>query len=359
MAKTGDQINPALIAALVGKELDAAPERATIAMLPGRYVAKVWANRDRVERLTPKNPHVLRCLSCGQRGRYDLSTLVFDAEGYGDREKSAGGKSGAFEDFLQILGYFRCKRCNSAGQWELPKDLEWLIMADGAGNALHPPSDPFEQRVIWGVAAMMDGFLPRFATDGEEHYLQMFARNGEDAFLWDRLGNLYMKGGRPELAAAAFEQSIQLDPQQVESHASLGQMLFDVDEWEDAARHHHLALLHARNYHRMDTEKLRMLLAESLRELSIMHLESERKIPLLPDWQQHAQAQGESLGEPGNKSKTLMIRGFDLNPSDQKSYLPLADIYLGHTEEGPFTGVDIAGTDNRRVHRYGKKKRRR
>jgi hypothetical protein len=59
-----------------------------------------------------------------------------------------------------------------------------------------------------GEIRLYDGSLPKWATDAEEAFLTKLMYNGSDGLLWDKLGNLYLRGGRPELAAAAFEKSI-------------------------------------------------------------------------------------------------------------------------------------------------------
>ena len=60
------------------------------------------------------------------------------------------------------------------------------------------------------------------ATDAEEHLLTKIMESDKDAFLWNHLANLYFKGGRADLATAAFEHSLSIDPLQTESLYSLG-----------------------------------------------------------------------------------------------------------------------------------------
>lgn len=103
-------------------------------------------------------------------------------------------------------------------------------------------ADPMEEQPNFsiGKTALHDGTSFQWVTDAEEHLLDLLADPDpkQAGFLWNRLGNLYIQGKRPELAAAAFEKSLQADPAQAESHFSLGLLLDQIRENEKAAYHY-------------------------------------------------------------------------------------------------------------------------
>lgn len=66
--------------------------------------------------------------------------------------QSSSERSG-IDDYIQTTGYFRCKQCNSAGNWELPTDLSLKITANllmSMGNV--EPND-----LEFGEIAIYDG----------------------------------------------------------------------------------------------------------------------------------------------------------------------------------------------------------
>lgn len=104
------------------------------------------------------------------------------------------------------------------------------------------------------MRSISDGYTPLYATDGEEHYLQLIATNPTDNLLWNKLGNLYLTGSRPELAMAAFEKSIALDPNQVKSHLSIANLLMQPKDYKYINDHLHKMLLAAEHYPYLDAK---------------------------------------------------------------------------------------------------------
>lgn len=74
--------------------------------------------------------------------------------------------------------------------------------------------------------------------------LEKLQSEGQNAFLWNKLGNLYNRGNRTDLAVVAFEQSLYLDPSHAESHFSLGQIFEQIGEAEQAAYRFRQTLCH-------------------------------------------------------------------------------------------------------------------
>lgn len=69
---------------------------------------------------------------------------------------------------LQSTGYFRCKHCNSAGNWELTNELRITIL-----TALLARDMPFTyNRFEIGEYRIYDGSKHRYVTDAEEYLLK-------------------------------------------------------------------------------------------------------------------------------------------------------------------------------------------
>ena len=51
---------------------------------------------------------------------------------------------------------------------------------------------------------------PQWNTDIEEFFLNQLSAKQKYTYIWGRLGNSYYNGGRPELAVAVYERSIQV-----------------------------------------------------------------------------------------------------------------------------------------------------
>lgn len=68
------------------------------------------------------------------------------------------------------------------------------------------------------------------------------ARNDPTAIAFNNLGTLYMKGGRPADAKAAFERALALDPKYADAHNTLGALLAQGGDLPGAVRHFRSAL---------------------------------------------------------------------------------------------------------------------
>jgi tetratricopeptide (TPR) repeat protein len=179
-----------------------------------------------------------------------------------------------------------------------------------------------------GQIALYDGSTPKWATDGEENFLHKLRDNDQDGFLWNRLGNLYLKGGRPELAAAAYEKSLQVDPSQVESYYSLGGLLFQVNELEKSAFHSRMMLVYARYYEKMPILNLREILAAGLQNLYRIHVESDREIALMPTREELEVIDSFKETAAGAEAPTLALVDLEIFPDERKSFYPLAEMYM-------------------------------
>lgn len=304
----GHQINPRLIQALTGSDSTSIPASPTYSDVTGKYVSHIQKNKQKVEPIHQKNEFMLKCKSCGRKGKYDIGLVFINP----DKEKLAQ------YDYLQFSGYFRCKHCNAAGNWEESMDIKMLTL-----SALVAP-DLLKDRCHIGTNRLFDGSEHKYSTDAEEHLLQRIEEEPYNAFLWNRLGNLYVGGSRPELAAAAFEKSLTIDSNQTESHYSLGSLLEQANDPEDAAYHFRQMMLTAENYKDMDAVKLRDLIAAGLRLAFLIHLDSEGKIPFFPSVEEMVES-GKDLSQFGPREDMDL----EVIPDEPSSFYPVSEMFLG------------------------------
>ncbi|MFC7062346.1 tetratricopeptide repeat protein [Halobacillus seohaensis] len=303
----GNQINPRFIQMLTGRKKEDVKENPSIVDLKSDHTKVIVENR---ESLRPEslNSFKLKCGHCNQNGIYEVGKVAINVM---DKKKPT------HEDF-QLNGYFRCKHCNAAGDWELPTDLMMLGI-----TAMITP-EKMADRCFVGKNAMFDGSSHRFATDGEEHLLDLLEQNPKDAFLWNRLGNLFQTCGRPELAAASFEKSISYQPDQLESQYSLGFLFEDVGEFEKAADHYEKVLIAAESYKEFDAPKLRDMLASTLNLLFCIHLKTDETIPFLSEYVR------DRISEVVQFKFTRVLDWNPvLDPADYTTFYPLAEAFMG------------------------------
>ncbi|WP_025693221.1 tetratricopeptide repeat protein [Paenibacillus zanthoxyli] len=332
MSRKEKGINPKLIAVMTGAELptDEAP---TAEMLPGsaaRMVAK------RIKKVAPgykSNKQRLRCMRCGHAAVYDIGMTVFNGTDWTKAVENSDYLSNTNTDFdmrqnlidhAQFTGYIRCVRCNGAGAWEFTSSLFTLGLM---GRVMRAKEDP-DVSFMLGKMQLYDGTSPQWVSDGEERFLERLRNDPIDSHLWNRLGNLYHKGGRPELAAAVFEHAVGVDPSHVESHYSLADLLLQIGELELAARHFRQTLVHARAYTKLDGLKLRDFLADSLCKLLDIHRETKEKVPFLPTEEELA-VMKQLTETAAAATHEIHLYEFDLQSGDRESFLPVAEMYMG------------------------------
>lgn len=153
--------------------------------------------------------------------------------------------------------------------------------------------------------------------------------NGEDGYLWNRLGNLYNKGGRPELAAVAYERSLGADPLQVESHYSLSEILYQIDDLEQAAYHCRMMLASARRYDKLEALDLRELLAAGLQQGLDIHMFTDKEIPFMPSQEEMSTLDAfKETAAAGADMPKLALVDLDIDPDDRESLYPLAEMFM-------------------------------
>lgn len=297
------QINPKLIQALTNEPLSQIPAAPTFKYLGGAYVKSIVDNLKKVQSQHPKNEMMMRCEQCGKTGKYNIGVVAISIE----NPKSK-----------QLSGYFRCKHCNAGGPWEEPLDLQMLAMTAVLAPDRNLP-------VHFGEIALSDGFKPPYATDAEEHYLQLIQKEPENALLWNKLGNLYKSGARPELAMAAFEKSIALDANQLESHLSIANLLHEIKDYKNAIYHFHQMMIVADKYTYLTAKHLRELLSYGICNSFIAAYESKNKFEPLPSQQQLIEA-----GSTANLQSAHLSQYLTLSSEDISTFYPLAEAFMGN-----------------------------
>lgn len=178
--------------------------------------------------------------------------------------------------------------------------------------------------VHYGEIQLSDGYVPIYATDGEEHLLNLIAISPTNSLLWNKLGNLYFTGSRAELAMAAFEKSIELDPHQVEAHLSIANILMQLKNYKQAIHHLHQMMIAAENYPHLEAKNFRELLSHGICTSFIAATKSKNKYDALPS-QQQLIAAGSTVDLQSDK----LPRWLSLSSEDITTFYPLAEAFMG------------------------------
>lgn len=324
-------INPLLISTLTGQPLSNIPEKPTASLLPGVLTKRIIKHKKKIEPHFESNKQVLICGHCGAKGHYDLGLVMFNIDSWQRDEKDLAGEHTNRDifDYVQATGYFRCKQCNKAGNWGF-KDGFFIL---GFLTKLLVGAQTDQSGYSIGQIALYDGSTPRWVTDAEENILTKLGGNIQDGFLWNRLGNLYAKGGRPELAAAAYEKSLQVDPSQLESHYSLGGLLLQIDELEKSAYHYRMMLLYAGHYHKLPILDLRDMLAIGLQNSYNIHVESGQKIAFMPTKEEIEVMDSFKETAAGAEDPIISLVDLEISPDELKSFYPLEEMYMSHRRD--------------------------
>ncbi|WP_077302117.1 tetratricopeptide repeat protein [Virgibacillus pantothenticus] len=306
------QINPKLIQLLTNTSIADIPDSPTRSWLPGKYAMTVYKQKDQVKRKFPENHFMLTCNSCGRKGKYDVGMMVINPDLDNITEN------------IQTTGYFRCKHCNEAGDWKLPNEFYLRSTVDLLSKSMDGDF-PIEGVCTIGENRLYDGSKHIFTSDAETYLLNQLEKDPSNAYIWNRLGNLYDKGGRPELAVSVLEHSIGLDFYQTESYYTLATLLFDIAKYEEAASYFRKALVTAYKYDKLDAKGLRDLLAVGLEKLFYMHQRSNGEISFVPTKEEIEAANTSVSG----KESYYLDTDIEVFPGDPQSFYPIAEMYMG------------------------------
>lgn len=323
-------ISPLLINVLTGKEITEIRANPSVSSLPGNYVRKIYQRMDQALELKQENKYSLTCGNCGRNGKYYLGQIVVDLDKYSDcppEQNSETAETNSGLGGFQFTGYFRCHHCNSAGKWTIPSYTKTMLEVAVMSEVISSRAGFNRDKIAFGKLTSADGQTFSWVTDLEEYYLSVLQREPDNAWLWNRLGNAYYQGGRPDLAVVAYEESLKYDAGQMESHYSLGRILCEHGEAEDSASHLRQMLFTAGDYDLIEPLVLRDILARGLYILLDVLDDAERFVNFLPTASDFAAYSAQT----GNNTKNSGYFGFvdlELDFSDLASIYPLAEIYM-------------------------------
>lgn len=312
-----ERFHPSLYRLLSG--IDPGQEMPSVKMLPGEFVGRVAEHRDLCRDGWQENPQELTCGACGAGGVYDIGRVLVSQERNDERH-------------LTFVGYFRCRSCGSGGPWTSP-DLDYLALGAIAAGALrrfgiHAPDGV-------GEIVLFDGYRPRSSGEAEEHLLGLLLADPTNAQHLVRLANVYLTGGRPDLAMAAAEHALRIEPGHFEALLLVGHMLRRLDPAE-AARHLRQAVAVARRYRVLPLREMRKLLAATLRDLMRVHRDSDGEIPFFPTDEEIAAGRSADATWTSIEEKTIHIR---TGGDDADAFLPLAALLLSPDRSLPEEGA--------------------
>ena len=254
----------------------------------------------------------LQCRSCGKTGQYAVGRIVIDPH----KIPAVSAPGPAFGDAIGFTGYFHCSHCGAGGPWDLPPLTVVKIIALLSVARKDPARSPIQ----FGEMRLFDGTLVRSPVEGETHLKALIAANPEDYYLWNRLGNLYETAERNDLAVPAFTRSLELNPQDVESHYSVGYHLKEQRQAKQAQEHFLLALRHCRSAQRCKPQTLRDVVRAALEGWMETQIQL-KQTPSFPPFNPVA-------GGTGEMPMTLLQT---LNLTTDKGWDTLVDIYLTGT----------------------------
>jgi len=321
-------INPLLISIVTNKDLSEIPPSPPESMLPGVYAKQVCKNLGSMRKALPERKHKLTCVACGRNGQYNLGLMAFDLAKYLSFSKGNDkSDQSAWASSIQFSGYFRCHYCNS-GCWQLPNQTKTMLQIAVMGHALALKAKiKKEEEIVVGRFTTFDGESFFWATEVEEHFLHKLSKEPDNAWIWDRLGNIYIKGGRLDLAVVAFEESIKQDPCQMESHYSLGKILLEAGAKDAATLHLRRVLLTARDYDHLTPLAMRDLLTDALFMLFDILSDLNKLVEFIPKGNEFSNESPESCHD--QKPVTVHFMDIDISVDEFEGMYPLAELYMG------------------------------
>ena len=326
-------INPQLISLLNRRSLNKLPAKPPYSLLPGTYVSAIIKNFDKIPDDFPENILYLQCPHCHQKDKYNVGTIIYNPIKYNNlfQEKKllcGNGQAPQVDwlDCIQSTAYFRCHNCNGAGSWIFTKEARQSVET---GIIL----DRFKLIRFKKLRKYIKGHLeigcreivPQWNTDIEEFFLNQLSAKPKDAYIWGRLGNSYYNGGRPELAVAAYERSIQHDREQLESLYSLGMILAWVDEPEESMKHLRQVLIAANRNSQLPVLVLSELLIATLTLMKNICKDNNTFLSYLPDHEEIDTKWFDSSVDIKN-AKAVVSR-FNFRHLNSNQFL--AEVYMG------------------------------
>lgn len=301
-----ERFHPRLYTLLTG--CDPGAETPSVDLLPGRFVARVRQNLDICRGDWPENPRELTCSVCGTKDIYDVGAVLVQGGEFDPNEPT-------------FLGYFRCSSCGAGGPWISP-DFPALSL-DAIAQVLHASFGIVGSGGV-GEVELFDGYRPKLGSDAEEHFLDLLAADPTNAQHFVRLGNVYVSGGRPDLAMAVVEHALELESDHIEALLVAGVILEKLDP-QEAASYLRQAVMVAHSYRGMPHQQMRRILSRALQHLYRIHRESKGEIAFLPGATEIV-----ASGLDGGMWEKIEITPLRLllHEDDLNSFVPLANFLL-------------------------------
>lgn len=265
-----------------------------------------------------KQPLSLVCGECGHQARYRVGTVTIDYH----ELKSDDLK--ALDDCVGFSCYFRCRKCDAGGPWTLTVSARAHIAILFSLKTIAQADD---LPLIFGKTATFDRCTFRYATEAEEHLKSLIEAEPRRAFLWLRLGNLYLHAHAPKLSEPAYRRAIELDDSDVEAHYMFAKLLAETKRPKKAVPHWQAVLQHARKSKGPTRDHLRNMVRESIFGLINAQEESGEMIEFTPPDDPRSLA-----NRPANEPLVLHLHEFDLTKEDHVE--GLCDHFLGETWRG-------------------------
>lgn len=248
----------------------------------------------------------LACGACGKRGRYRVGAAVIDL-----RRLVESGARGLndLDAAVSFTGIFRCDGCQADGPWKIPT----MVRMSLAAKLLARSED-----VVSGQLGLVDGTPARTGAEVVSRLRTLLDKEPGDARLWRRLGNAYRSGGVLDEAVMAWERALAIDPDDLESHFSLGIVAFEADAEDEALPHlHNVLRLARRKKDAIPLPKLREFLKETLRTLLDIGEERGDDVGVFPPVEPSS----------SRRDETVTVFGFDL--SSEEEWDRWADLIMG------------------------------
>ncbi len=122
----------------------------------------------------------LICAACGASGKYNVGAVTLNPK------IMKSPVLDAMDEAVGFTAYFRCRKCDAGGPWELPPATSMRVMAMSI-MALDGGEDV---PLVIGCTTTFDKHTFRYPTEAEDHLKELIEREPDRAFLWVRLGNL-------------------------------------------------------------------------------------------------------------------------------------------------------------------------
>lgn len=252
----------------------------------------------------------LKCGKCGHVARYKTNTVYIDPELQDARP----------EDSVSFGSYFRCRKCKSAGPWGFTADATLAVTA----LMFTRMSGLDDDRLIFGSARMYDGTRFRSAAQAEDYLLGILEREPDNSLVWNKLANTYFRADLMPKASKAFAKALELDPTDLESHYSLGGILFDRGSYKRSAEHLHQVMVLSRSYSRLPADEIREMVTSALWMLSEMRAATNSEIDIMPQFP--ASDERATSDEP----RTIHMESFELDKERDRERL--VDLIMGKTQ---------------------------